>query len=688
MEKSVHCNTRYAVILGGSLLTNTAVSQTIDVIEVLGRQFNLIGSANSASEGRISQDELQRRPLLRTGDMLESVPGLVATQHSGSGKANQFFLRGFNLDHGTDFSTLIDGMPVNMRSHGHGQGYTDINFIIPELIEEIQFRKGSYFADAGDFSAAGSAQFSTARSLDSRSASLGVGEYGFSRLLLSGAVDNAAGKAVYGLEHQRYDGPWDSVSEDVGKTNLWLKQNFDAGEDRLQLMFMGYDNSWNSADQIPGRAVENNLISELGSIDPSAGGDSSRYSLSANWQRNLDNGSLRATLYGIDYEMELYSNFSYFTAPQGDQFQQVDQRRIYGGSIERRLDHSVGDVRMSNSYGTQLRIDDIDKVGLRSSAQRQILSPIRLDAVVEKSAGLYWQNETHWASNFRTVLGLRYDYYDFDVDAKEAADPATLLPNSGSATDSIVTTSLSFIYTLSESSELYASIGQGFHSNDARGTTIRLDPVSGDATLPVDPLVDTLGSEIGFRAFITDRLNASIALWQLDIDSELLFVGDAGNTEDTGLGSERKGVEVTTFLQVTNSISLDMEYSWADSRFTRKVDGFDEVPGALSNVFSGGLSLSLSDKLQGALRIRHFDDYALDEGQRAEGSTLLNLRLTYAPTSQLSITADLLNLLDSNDRDVEYFYESQLLNEAAPVGDHHYHVFEPRSLRVYFNYRF
>jgi outer membrane receptor protein involved in Fe transport len=251
-----------------------------------------------------------------------------------------------------------------------------------------------------------------------------------------------------------------------------------------------------------------------------------------------------------------------------------------------------------------------------------------------------------------------------------------------------VTASLSLIYKLDESREIYASIGQGFHSNDARGTTIRFDPVSGDAVLPVDPLVDTLGSEIGFRAFLTERLNASVALWFLDIDSELIFVGDAGNTEDTGFGSERKGVEITSYFQLNNSISVDMEYSWADSRFTRKVNGFDAVPGALSDVVSGGISLSLSDNMQAALRIRYFDDYDLDEGEIAEGSTLFNLRLTYAPTSQFSVTADVLNLFDSNDRDVEYFYESQLINETAPVGDHHYHVFEPRSLRVYFNYSF
>ncbi len=684
MPSNLHC----AVFFSFLLVSSAVLSQELEVVEVIGRAANLIGSSTSATEGRISQDELQRRPLLRTGDLLESVPGLVATQHSGSGKANQFFLRGFNLDHGTDFSTVIDGMPVNMRSHGHGQGYTDINFIIPELIEEIRFRKGSYFADAGDFSAAGSANFLTARNLDSQSASLGVGEYGFSRLLVSGALDNSAGNLIYGLERQQYEGPWDSVNEDVGRTNIWLKQRWEAGEDQLQFMFMGYDNSWNSADQIPSRAVQSNLISEFGSIDPSSGGDSSRYSVSANWQRNLENGSLRASVYGIDYEMELYSNFSYFISPQGDQFQQVDQRKIYGGSIEWRQDLILGSLALMNTYGVQARIDDIGEVGLRSSDQRRLTGAIRLDAVEEKSMGLYWQNELHWSASLRSVFGLRYDDYEFDVQAREAANGSTLLPNSGASSDDIVTASLSLIYKLDESREIYASIGQGFHSNDARGTTIRFDPVSGDAVLPVDPLVDTLGSEIGFRAFLTERLNASVALWFLDIDSELIFVGDAGNTEDTGFGSERKGVEITSYFQLNNSISVDMEYSWADSRFTRKVNGFDAVPGALSDVVSGGISLSLSDNMQAALRIRYFDDYDLDEGEIAEGSTLFNLRLTYAPTSQFSVTADVLNLFDSNDRDVEYFYESQLINETAPVGDHHYHVFEPRSLRVYFNYSF
>lgn len=679
---------QYIALIGITIFSPLSLGQELREIEITGRQLNLIGSATSASEGRISREELLRRPLLRTGEILESVPGLVATQHSGSGKANQFFLRGFNLDHGTDFATVVDGMPVNMRSHGHGQGYTDINFLIPELIGEIQFRKGSYFADAGDFSAAGSSLITTAQNLNDNSISLGLGEYDFSRLLVAGSTDSAGGELIYGLEHQKYDGPWATVNEDVGKTNLWLKQRWQTGSDELELMFMGYDNSWNSADQIPERAVASGQISNFGSIDPTVGGESSRYSLSTNWNRRLDSGTLSASLYGISYDMELYSNFSYFTAPGGDQFQQIDERKVYGGQLEWRHESSIGALPTANTFGTQLRQDVIDEVGLRSSTQRRVQGPIRLDAVDEGSIGVYWQNELQWTSKLRSVFGLRYDHYDFDVDALEAGDISTLAQNSGSASDAIVTSSLSLIYTLNPFYEVYASIGQGFHSNDARGTTIQLDPLSGSPIQPVDPLVDSLGSEIGMRTFLTDRLNASVALWQLDIDSELLFVGDAGNTEDTGVGSERKGVELTAYYQLNDRLSFDLEYSWADSKFSRKVDGFDAVPGALDDVFSGGVSLRLGDNLDAALRVRHFGDYALDGGEEAEASTLANLRVSYTPNANFSIAADVLNLFGSSDHDVEYFYESQLAAELTPVEDHHYHVFEPRSVRLYLTYRF
>lgn len=688
MSRSVHVNALPFFTLAFGSLQAVAQPVSLESIEVIGRRVNLVGSAISASEGRIGHDELQARPLLRTGEVLESVPGMVATQHSGSGKANQYFLRGFNLDHGTDFATSIDGMPINMRSHGHGQGYTDLNFIIPELLEEIIYRKGSYYADVGDFSGAGAARMTSLAHRPESRVSLAVGEYDFRRLLATGGLESFGGELIYGVELQGYAGPWDSVDEDIEKTNLWLKQNWQSGDNDFALTFMGYDNTWNSADQIPDRAVSSGLISNLGSIDTTVGGESSRYSLSLNWQRTGPSSGWSGSVYAIDYDMTLWSNFSYFTQPQGDQFQQLDRRLITGGELQWRQETQLGGLPMTNTLGTQLRRDNIDKVGLRSTAARRFLGDIRLDAVDQLSSSLYWENQLQLTDRLRSVVGLRYDYFDFDVKALAAADPTTLGPNSGSADDDIVTASLSLAYAMNENHELYAGIGQGFHSNDARGTTIALDPLSADPVLPVDPLVDTLGAELGYRAFFSDRLNASLALWRLNIDSELLFVGDAGNTEDTGMASRRHGVELTAYYQLNDTWNFDFEYSHTNARFKRPVDGSRAIAGALEDVFSGGINFQPGERFNAYLRFRHFGEFPLDGGATADGSSMVNLRLSYQATPRLLLTLDTLNLLDSDDHDVEYFYESQLPGDLSPVEDNHYHVFEPRSFRLYLNYQF
>jgi len=674
--------------LASASFSVSSQSQDLEEIEVVGRQVNLVGNATSASEGRVSQDELELRALLRTGDVLEAVPGLVATQHSGSGKANQYYLRGFNLDHGTDFATSVDGMPVNMRSHGHGQGYTDLNFIIPEMVDEIVYRKGSYYADVGDFSGAGSADIFSLRHANEPELSLSIGAYDFARVLLQGGVENSRSGFIYGVEHQIYAGPWDRVDEDISKTNVWLKRHWQSDTDLASLSLMAYDNSWNAADQIPARAVASGQISKLGSIDNSVGGNSSRYSLSGNWLRESGFSQLRASAYVIDYDMELWSNFTYFTQPEGDQFRQLDERRIYGGEVAWTLPGKLGGLDMENTLGSQLRVDDIDKVGLQHTRQRQYQGDIRVDTVHQGSAAMFWENSMYWTERLRSVLGLRYDYYDFDVTALAAGNSSTLASNSGSTDDAIGTASLSLVYRLSEQFELYAAIGEGFHSNDARGTAISLDPISADPVDRVDPLVDTRASEIGFRAFFSNRINATLTLWQIDIDSELIFVGDAGNTEDTGVASERQGLELTAYVKFDDSWSLDLEYAWADAQFKRPVDGSNEIPSALDNVLSATLNFNFNDRLNANLRLRHFDDYPLDGGMRADSSTMLNLRLGWKISDDLAFKLDVLNLLDSGDRDVEYFYQSQLAGEAMPVADRHFHVFEPRSLRFYLDYRF
>ena len=661
---------------------------SLEEMTVEGRKVNLVGLATSASEGRVSQEELAARPSLRSGDILEVVPGMVATQHSGNGKASQYFLRGFNLDHGTDFSTSVDAMPVNMRSHGHGQGYTDLNFIIPELIGEVEYRKGAYYANVGDFSGAGSATLHTASRLASNKLSLGIGEDGFVRALVVGDTETSVGNLIYGFEHQVYDGPWDDINEDVGKTNLSLKHIWGDKGNQFSLNFMAYDNSWNSADQIPERAVEQGIISDLGSLDTTLGGESSRYSLSGSWNKLNTDSHFSANVYAINYNLDLWSNFTYFTSAQGDQFQQVDDRMIYGGDFTYSFQSHLGDKDMSNTFGVETRIDDIDEVGLYRSQARVRTGVFRSDAVEEHSVSGYWENKIQWTDQLRTVAGLRYDYFHFDVDPLAAANENTLSLNGGTANDDIVTGSLSVIYEINPNYESYVSIGQGFHSNDARGTTIQVDPTTGDVVDSVDPLVDTLGYEIGLRGFVTDKLNASVALWHLDVDSELLFVGDEGTTEDTGVSSQREGIETTIYYAFNDAWVLDLEYAYTHARLDNAIDGSFNISGALESVFSAGLNAKLNNNITGQLRVRHFDEYPLDGGETADASTLVNLRMGYRVNERLNLTLDVLNLLDSDDHDVEYYYASQLSTETSPVDDHHYHVFEPRTVRLYASYEF
>jgi len=300
-------------------------------------------------------------------------------------------------------------------------------------------------------------------------------------------------------------------------------------------------------------------------------------------------------MYVIDYDLTLFQNFSYFSNPTGDLTTQLDDRKIFGGKAIWSSERSWAGKSVVNRFGVDLRSDDVDQVGFVNSASRRFVSHGRLDAVQEQSAGVYWQNEINWTERLRSILGLRHDRFEFDVQALEAARLSTRPDNSGRASDSITTASVSLIYAVDSNHELYASLGNGFHSNDARGVLTTRDPLSGIQADSADPLVPTLGAELGWRIYYTDKLNTTLALWQLDIDSGFLFVGDAGSTEDTGFGSERYGVEFTTYYQISDAVGLDFEYAYTDSNFYEPVDGSIEIPGALDEVVSVGINYQPND---------------------------------------------------------------------------------------------
>lgn len=671
---------------------NQAFNSPIDIekITITGKNTSLLGEAISASQGVVGQGEIVIRPLLRTGEILELIPGMVVTQHSGTGKANQYFLRGFNLDHGTDFSTFIDSMPINMRTHGHGQGYTDLNFIIPESISRINYHKGTYSADVGDFSGAGSAEMLTLNKTEQGFVELTLGENLYSRLVNLDSFNAAGGAWLYAFELNKNDGPWTSVNEDLNKTNLLLKHSRNLNEGQLSITLMGYDNSWNSADQIPMRAVQDGIIGELGSLDKSLGGDSSRYSLSGIWH----NDDFTVSAYAIKYNMNIWSNFTYFLEDEinGDQFEQLDKRIIYGVKLSYQTQNTFIGRPVHNLFGFDIRYDDIEEVGLYHSKERQRLGVIRSDKVDEISTGLYWQNQLEWSTNIRMVFGLRYDHFDFDVNTLIGKNNHNidLTDNNGTENADLFSVKGSIIYTLNDEWETYLSIGEGFHSNDARGTTIEVDPLNGDPIDSVDPLVPSLGYEIGVRGFINERLNTSIALWNLKLDSELLFIGDAGSTEASS-SSERKGLEVTAYYRLSKAWTADIEYAFSDAKFNEYSIESNEIPGAIEHVFQAGISVAYDSGLFGNLRMRYFGERSLveDGSITSDPSIVVNFRGGYKHNNWM-LKIDVLNLFDSNDHDIDYYYPSRLNTENAKEGvnDIHYHVLEPRAVRLSVSYKY
>jgi TonB-dependent Receptor Plug Domain len=651
----------------------------LEPLVVNGRIDDLTGTAPSASIGYVGRRDLEVRPLSREGELLETIPGMILTQHSGGGKANQMFVRGFNLDHGTDFETSIEGMPLNIRSHAHGQGYTDLNFLIPELVDHIEYELGNYYADLGDFGSAGGAQIRLRSELDHPLFLLGAGEDGDRRIVAAGSSDiGGSGTLLMGGEIHGYDGPWD-VPEDLHKASGVLRYTYEGRRTTLSLLGLAYTNKWNSSDQVPLRAVESGLIDRFGEIDTSLGGNTSRYSLSGTWNRSTGSSSQSVDVYAIRYGLDLYSDFTYRLddPTDGDQIRQHDKGRwTFGANFADLQPFHVGGREHRLTVGAQLR-GDVAHVSLQHTMDRTVVSTVRSDDITVLSGGLYGQLVSEWTSFFRTTLGLREDVYDFDV-------TSDLPANTGTKTAQILSPKLSIAFGPWGGTELYVSGGLGFHSNDARGVVTTVDPASGDPLDPVDPLVRSKGAEIGVRSSAVDGLRSTLALWTMDLGSELLFVGDEGTNEASD-ASRRFGVTFANFYRVTPELSLDLDASFTRARFLHVDPGEDHIPGALENVIAAGISYEpRADGPFGAVRLRRFGQYSLieDNSERASASSLVNVDVGYHLGSA-RLTLSLLNAFDARASDIEYYYASRLPGEpAAGVEDVHFHPAEPREVRV------
>lgn len=645
-------------------------------VTIDGSRANQLGVADAASAGSVSQKELAARTVYRPGELLEAMPGLIVSQHSGEGKANQFYLRGFNLDHGTDLRTTVDDMPVNQRSHAHGQGWTDLNFLIPELAVRLDYKKGPYSAEEGDFASAGTASVVYANRLTQGLASVSAGQNGYGRALLADSVELPRGSLLYALEVLHNDGPYENP-DNYQKVNAVLRYSEGYANNGFNVSLMAYRADWNATDQIPLRAVRDGQIGRYGAIDPTDGGEAHRYSLSGAWRRTTQDSSSKINAYVIANQLDLFSNFTYFMDDpiRGDQFAQPD-KRVTSGLNASHSWHQHGDGWNSETtIGLQLQNDNIFN-GLHNTQARQRVSTTRQDHIVESSAGLFIENSTRWNDAWRTVAGARVDGYRFDVSSDLAA-------NSGTANDHLVSPSLSIIYGPWKTAELYANIGTGFHSNDARGTTITIDPKTGLAAGKVSPLVRSRGMELGARSAWLPGLQSSLSFYRLDFDSELTFVGDAGTTE-AGPPSRRYGVEFSNYYKPLKWLSVDLDLAYARARTRGDAPEGNRIAGAIEG--TGQLAVTVDDggPFSGSLKLRYFGPRPLieDNSVRSSSSMTLNGRIGWKIGKDLSLELEAFNLTNRRDSAIDYYYASQLKGEAEPVTDIHFHPIESRSLRA------
>jgi len=671
---------------------------TLTPVEVVGHYNNGIGTSSAASEGVILGSLLQDIPLLRPGEVLEAIPGMVVTQHSGDGKANQYFLRGYNLDHGTDFATSVDGVPVNMPTNAHGQGYSDLNFLIPELVQQIDYRKGTYFAENGDFSAAGSADILYRNTLPSPILNLTLGSFDYRRVLLAGSTPvslpawatadsgniSAAGPTLLGaVEVLSENGPW-RLPEDMHKFNGLTRLSDGDAARGWSIDLNAYDAHWDSTDQVPLSLIQSGALCQFCALDTSDGGYSGRDILSGEWHTQDANGYTKVSAYAEHYRLQLFSDFTYFELrpDTGDQFEQAESRNLVGTKIARGWTGSLFGHDSTTEAGFQLRHDHID-VGLFNTEDRIPFQTVNDNRVNETEAAVYLENTTVWSDWFRSQIGIRQD--DIHLGLTEFNIPQ----NTGDASGNRTSPKLALVFGPWAKTEFFLDAGDGFHSNDARGVIYRIDPTTGGPASPVPPLVGAFGQEIGVRTEIIPGLQSSLSLWRLNSESELVYDADSavGSTTPNG-ASKRYGVEWNNHAVINDWLLFDADLAWTHARFANNNDNGelgDHIPNAVPKVASLGLTVHDVDNWSGDIKLRYIGKYPLSQDNTLVGSSAIvtNLRLQRTLTSSVSLTLDVLNLFDRRYYDIEYEQDYRASLASAPVPDGiTVHPGEPREVRL------
>ena len=707
------------------------VSRVSTTVEVQGREDGLIGIANSATQGTVGAKEIEDRPILRSGEVLETVPGLIITQHAGGGKANQYFLRGFNLDHGTDFAVFLDGMPLNLSSHAHGEGYADMNAVIPEFVRRLNYEKGPYYAEIGNYGSAGSANLEFFKTLSHNFFQVEGGMYGYGRTVFGVSQKLGAGNLLYGGEAFHDDGPW-KHPDNYYKFNGLLSYSQGGYADGFSITARGYNGNWHSSDQIPVNAVP--LVGLFGALNPTDGGNSQRYSLQAEWHRQGANSATTIMGYGFYYDLDLFSDFTYYlTDPiKGDQFEQQDRRWVAGFDAAHTIFSQWFGRKVVNTFGLQVRNDWVhnglfrtedrvrtDKNDINACNDEPIpecdtnpnliavlAAATDLNKFTDTMVGFYGENKIQWAEKFRSVVALRGDEAIYDVTNLTPPYVATELPgaptinfaelNSGTASKFRPSPKASLIFGPWSNTEFYVQGGFSFHSNDARGATQRIEPISPDnpfptTTTPITPLVPTKGAEIGVRTLTVPHLQSTFSLWYLRSASELQQDGDTGGTVASASPSNRYGVEWANYYTPTEHLAIDFDLADSKALFTA-IDEGDAAPGspggkyvpeAVGLVISSGITAQSYKGFWGSLRLRAFGPRNLtsDAIYRSSSTVLLNAEVGHEIGEKWRVSAEFFNLLNRNDHDIDYAYTSRATPTAMPAFTDIFHPVEPFQVR-------
>jgi hypothetical protein len=754
------------------------VGSVSTTINVQGREDDLIGIAESGTQGTVGATEIQDRPILRSGEVLETVPGLIITQHAGGGKANQYYLRGFNLDHGTDIAIFLDDMPLNLPSHAHGEGYSDMNTVIPEFVKRVDFEKGPYYANVGDFGSAASTRMEFFKTLPENFFKVEGGAHTYGRAVFGASQKLGSGNLLYGGEEYYYDGPW-THPDAYNKINGLLTYSRGDDADGAIITARAYHGKWNSSDQIPVTAQVNPTSSTpygvgyFGTINPTDGGHSQRYSLQGEGHRQGTNSESRIAAYVFYYDMVLFSDFTYYLVDhnRGDQFEQQDRRWVGGLDAHHTIFSKLYGRKMSNTFGLQLRNDWINNGLYRTENRKRTIktdysatgisfnnticntytSTVSIsvdggapatfpsacpalpptterDNFTDMIGSAYVENKLQWANKFRSVVALRGDDDKFVVTSLAYPSDILTLPdgatttvnaaNSGSASKFLPSPKASLIFGSWANTEFYLQGGFGFHSNDGRGATQQVEPVSpdnpyhGTLNTKITPLVQTKGGEIGVRTVAVPHLQSTLALWYLRSNSELLQDGDTGGTSASEQSSNRYGLEWANYYTPTEHLAIDFDISDSRAQFTQidpddatqyvtnssiTINGISVgsfyaqqsdpggklVPEAVRVVISSGITLHDYQGFSSSLRLRYFGprDLTSDGPYQSSQTVLLNGEVGYQFFKKWHIAAEFLNMLDRKDADIDYAYVYQIAPTAAPGFGRVNHPTEPFLLR-------